>query len=278
MEKYKKIFFELIKIIKNGEESWIPASLAYSFIVSFVPIVFAFVMLAIKYFVDANEVKTMIANSGVDIPFLTEIIDNVQNNFSSTGIFLTILLVAYSIYMASGGIKSIIQANNHFFEFESKGGIYTWVASILVVIILLVSMLGAILIIGFIPELFKLLRLDVLIPYSYVIVLPVMFVVMYVIFKLVSGLRLKHNALWRGALVSSVGIFVIVTFSSLIIFAGSTAADIFGPLVTILLFAHFLFFIGQCIYYGMAVNVASYRVEKELAREKVINENTIYGQ
>ncbi|WP_423363120.1 YhjD/YihY/BrkB family envelope integrity protein [Mycoplasma sp. P36-A1] len=274
----KRVFLELVKIIRNNENGWIPASLAYSFIVSFIPIVFAFAIIAIKYFVNAQGVVKILNNTNSSIPYVNEIIENVQNNFSTTSIFLTFFLVGYSIYMASGSIRSIITATNNFFEFNKKSGIYNLIASILVVLFLLISMLIAMIVIGFLPEVLRFLRLDILISYSYIAIIPIMFIVLYIIFKLTSGLRLPHQAIWPGALLSSLSIFILVTFSSLILNKQGVASQIFGPFITILLFAHFLYFISYCIYFGLALNVASFRVEKYIKRQKVINHNTIYGK
>jgi uncharacterized BrkB/YihY/UPF0761 family membrane protein len=276
LDKYKRIFIEIIKIIKNQEANWISNSLAYSFIVAFVPIVFAAVIIALRYFVNIQDIDHLLKNNQISIPYINNIVQHVQEDFSNTSILLTIFLVIYSIYMGSTAIRSMIQANNLFFDFKPRSFIYNWSVSFLVIIILLIAVYSMIAIIGFLPSLFHVLHLDFAIGFIHFLILPILVLIMYVIFKLTTGFRLKGSTIIIGSIVTSIGITILITFSSNIISGSTIVSEIFGPLITILLFAHFLYFISLCIYYGMVVNVATYRVEHQIKQEKIIYENTIY--
>jgi len=275
-EKYKRIFLEVIKIIKNSEASWISNSLAYSFIVSFVPIIFATVIIGIRYFVTTTQLNELLAQNNTHIPYLETIINYVQNDFSNTSFFLVILLVVYSIYMGSNGIRSMIQANNLFFDMKPKSLVYNYLISFVIILILLISVYTVIAIIGFLPTLLRFLHLDFLTTYIHFLTFPILGLIFFVIFKLISGNRLKSSTIWFGSLISSLGITIIMTFSSRMLNESRLGTEIFGPMVTLVLFAQFLYFISLCIYYGMVFNVATYRVEHTMAQEAVIRENTLY--
>ena len=275
-EKYRRIVIEIINILRNKEGNWIASSLAYSFIVSFVPIIFATVIIAIRYFVEPENITVALNHYGIHIPYIDVVVNHVKNDLGGQSFFLIYLLVGYSIYMGSRSVRSIIHANNHFFDLEPRSALYNWGISFLVIIVLLASVFGIITLIGFLPTILTFLNADIMLLLVQVMILPTFAIVLFMIFQLTSGLRLKGSSLWRGSIISALGIVIIVVFSALLIGRGSTVNQIFGPLITLLLVAHYLYFISLCIYYGMVVNVATYRVEHIMRQEDVMRKVAIY--
>lgn len=258
----KKLVLKTIEIHRKGEYKWIPSSLAFYLYLSFIPLLFAILIVGIKYLNINVEVLTEYINIESFDSILKEFIGYVRGGFGNVGIIALVALLLYSIYVASGGVEGVMYASNSFFGFEQVSLIRSKILSFLVIIIILVSVLAMVLFISIVPIVFNFLNIESDYSVTFFVVLPTLYLIIHLIFYLVSNFRLKAKQIYKGALFTTIGITVLLALSSLIFTMGTTSV-IYGSLAILILLGHFFLYIGYCIYFGLAINVASYELEKE---------------
>lgn len=258
----KKIIFRTIELIKIGKYRWIPSSLAFYFLISFIPLLFSIVIVLIRYVTNEEEIVRSIIKVEELQPYISKFIEYIRDDFSDISVVALILLLLYSTFLSSNGIKGVIYAVNSFFGFEKISYLKTSILSYLVALIILVSILVMVLFISIVPSIVELLNINVTFTRSYIYIPVIVYIIMHLIYAIVSDFRLKASQIYKGALFTTIVISFLLVLSSYL-FYQTRVSIIYGSLAIIVLVSHFTLYISYAIYIGIAINVASYQMEQE---------------
>lgn len=269
----KELIIRTIKLVKEGTYRWIPSSLAFYFMISFIPLLFSVLIVTVRYVVnDDTIIETMIGIDSLQ-PFVKQFLGYIRNEFSNISIFAVVVLLLYSTFLSSNGIRGVIYAINSFFGFEKISYIKASVLSYIIGLVILVSIFIMVIFISVVPTILEWLDIGIKFTKSYIYLPFIVYAIMHFIYAMVSNFELKAHQIYKGALFTSISIYILIVLSSYIFYLGRVSI-IYGSLAIVILVTHFMLYISYAIYAGIALNVASYQLEQE-AKQKKIDSNTM---
>ncbi|MDF9866591.1 membrane protein [Bacilli bacterium PM5-3] len=256
----KKLVLKTIALHTQGEYKWIPSSLAFYLFISFIPLLFSILLIAIKYTnIDINALAHVVDINAFE-SLITNLITHIKGNFGNMSLVALIAILLYTLFIASNGITGIIYASNAFFGFEKISIVRNKLLSFLVIIIILSIVILMLFFVSFIPSLFKIFRIQSSYLTTLFAIVPILYLIIHILYFIISDFRLRTKDIYKGALFTTFSITLLLVFSS-IIFSGSTTSIIYGSLAILILIGHFFLYVGYCIYIGLALNVANYQLE-----------------
>ena len=258
----KKHLFQIIHIHRKGEYRWISSSLAFYLFVSFVPILFATLFISIRFLDIDPQILTQLVEVDQLDQLLQSIVVNINQNISNVSLILVGALMLYSLYIASNGVNAVMYAINSFFGFKKPPFLRGRILSLIVTALILISVLILLLAVTFLPMLLSFLHIDQRLFVPSLLIFPFLYLIIHMVFFFLTNFQLRAKQIYKGALFSTVAIALVLLLSSWIFQGSTTNTMIYGSLIVILLIGHFFLYLGYCIYFGIAINVASYQVEQ----------------
>lgn len=261
-EYIKNLVNKMIEQQKERNYTWIPSSLAFYFFISFIPFLFAIIFLSIRFInIDINLIINFIDIKEIT-PVLEQFIEYVKE-ISEPSIILVIIFLIYSIYVSSKGISAVIYSINAFFGFTIPNIIKTNIIAFFTIIVIIIAIFAMLILASVIPTIIRLFPIDFDFTFVFLAAIPFLYFIIHIIYMIVTDFRLKFRHIYKGALLTTLAIVILIFFSNIIFRVGATSSIIYGSLVIIVLIGHFFLYIGFSIYFGISLNVASYKLEQE---------------
>lgn len=263
----KKLLFRTINLIKKGEYSWIPSSLAFYLLLSIIPLLLVIVIVATKYLsVNIENILSFSQDTQLH-KMIIEFIQDTNGSFSNFSLIATSIVLLYTIWLSSRGLYGLSNAAESLFGFKKINYVFKRLYAYITTIILVIVILAMILFAGIVPLVLKSLHIEISFIYSYFIILVILYFVIHLIYLLVSQFRLKNKEVFKGSLFATLTIYFLLIFSN-IIFYQSNMNVLFGSFAIVLLLTQFFFYVSFCLYIGLLINYAN----KEIETEEVKNE------
>ncbi|MGL4382368.1 MAG: YhjD/YihY/BrkB family envelope integrity protein, partial [Bacilli bacterium] len=210
----KALILETIAILREGKHRWIPSSISFYFIISIIPLFFIFLILAANTDIESDWLFNLLSKNEEFNTFLNDLTSYININYSNTSMITLILLLSYSIYLSSNAITGLIHSINSFFNFEKRNFIITKIYSIIINLLIIILLTTVIFIINILPLFLKLFDIELGFYFSYLIALPVLYIVIYAIYLLSSNFRLRFNEINKGAIFTSISIYGLILGST----------------------------------------------------------------
>ena len=263
--KYLKEFFsKVFEIIKRPEMNFLPGQLAFSVLLSFVPIISLISAIGSSFGIDIELVSS----------FLGKIFSSVQFDLIIPSIFgqevtiKYISVIAIMFYIASNGANSIIVASNiiynikqsGYFKRRMKAMIMTMLLCILYIFVLIVPLLGQKIISSF--DYFDLKH--IIKPIITIIRGPITWLIIYFfvksIYVIAPDKEVPHRGINLGALFTTL-FWVIATYLYSGWINNFTKYDAYyGSLSSIAILMLWLYWLSYIFVIGLSLNV---KIERE---------------
>jgi uncharacterized BrkB/YihY/UPF0761 family membrane protein len=267
LNNLKKLAKRSFELITNGKFSWIPSSLAFQFFISFIPLLFVVIIFITQHIINDKYIISTLSKIETIGPMINDFIHYVKHDFSNINLITIIVLVGYSIYLSSGAISGIMYAVELFYGFQQRNFILTKVIAVLINILLIFLILLTVLVINVLPNILLLLNINIGYNYLLVMLLPILFIIILSVFYMVGVFQVKLRNLYKGALFSTIAIYIIILGANFLLFSKNRDL-IYGSLASMILVAYFIYFVSQFIYFGLSINVADYQLKQEGAYEE----------
>ncbi|MEG0283789.1 MAG: YhjD/YihY/BrkB family envelope integrity protein [Erysipelotrichales bacterium] len=265
----KELCIRTVKLIKKGDYRWIPSSLSFYFIVSIIPMIFSILLILVRYAVDKESILRIFDGTDTISIFFRDFLIYINEGFSNVNIIVLIGLLLYSTFLSSNGIRGVMYAINSFFGLKKLSYVKATALSYIVSLLFIMLLFAGVIFISLLPPFIDLIKVDLNITKTYIFVLPIIYLVIHFTYRTVSGFDLKSKDIYKGALFSSIFIYIIVVFSSYFVYL-SKASVIFGSLAALILLSHFILYISYGIYFGIAINVADLQLRQEKDESKEV--------
>ncbi|MEA4115225.1 YhjD/YihY/BrkB family envelope integrity protein [Mycoplasma sp. 744] len=260
--KTKELIDRAYKKYVSEDLVFIPLSLAFYFLISFVPIItILIVLLSLIPNYDSYFINIILSRI---IPGINDVI-NLSNSFKNTTLqtISIILLLLTSLWIASGGFAKWVYSQNYIYKHEQLGNLITnrFKGFIIVIGISLYLFISICLYIWF----FKLFNLkenttqfDTVFYCSFTIYL---FLILYcgitLLYKLTPNFKNPLNMIFPGALTASIPIAIfIIIFGYLSSWINYSK---YGIISTFMYIGLFVSFLSYCLLLGTIVNEAYYK-------------------
>ena len=270
MRKIKNAILKIWKIMRQPEMLILPGNLAFFLVLSLVPIISLFGIIASILSLSTNTFINLVydffPSSIVDIviPFID------GSNLSANSIIFTFI----GFFLASNGPDSLIVASNLIYKKENKGYIYrrikasimTFLMLILFVFILLVLAFGNIILnwlsdfntIGtFIHNSFEfIVALKFLVAFSFI------FIFIKLLYTIAPDASIKSRKVNVGAFFATLSIMLVTAFYSYYVTNIARYDIIYGNLSNIIISIFFVYIISYIIVLGIAINAHGIKEDK----------------
>ncbi|MDR3215745.1 MAG: YihY/virulence factor BrkB family protein [Bacilli bacterium] len=248
------IIKESLKIIIKGEYRWIPASLAFYFIISFLPLLFGLCLFVIKYFInDLTLLDKIMALNNSDID-LRGFVFEIKNNFIDTSILISMGLFLISLFFSCNGFRGIMYAIESLYDLKKLSFFKSYLYAIILNVSILLIIIIMLILTNLLPIIFTYLNINLKLNYYFIILLLIIFIIIYLSYGLVSDFKLRLNNIYPGLIFTSISIFLIILLSNYL-FALTRFSFLYGSLAFVILLAHFFFYMSYVIYIGIVINV-----------------------
>lgn len=263
IENIKKILNKMVQLQKDKNYTWIPSSLAFYFFISFIPFLFLIIFLSIRFIdIDINWIAGVI-NIECVRPLLEDFIYYIENEIGEPSLILVFIFLLYSLYISGKGMSAIVYAVNSFFGFSIPSIIKTIIISIIIIIGITIATFAMMILASILPAISRFMPFSFNFGLIYLLSVPFLYTIIHVVYMVVTDFRLKFRHIYKGALLTTFLVVILLTFSNLIFMVGTTASVVYGSLAIIILMGHFFLYLGFSIYFGIALNVAVYKLEQE---------------
>ncbi|MDR1782306.1 MAG: YihY/virulence factor BrkB family protein [Bacilli bacterium] len=244
-----------IKIVYHGEYRWIPSSLAFYFIISFIPLLFGLSLFIIRYFIsDLSLINHILVINNIDFD-LASFVQYVKDDFKDASLVISIAVFVVSLFFSCNGFRGIMYAIESMYDLKKISFFKSYLYAILLNLSLLLVIIIMIVLTNFLPLILDFLHIDLKLNLYFLILLIVIFVIIYLSYGLVSDFKLKFKDIILGVLFSTIMIFLMIILSNYI-FSMTRFNFLYGSLAFIIVLAHFFFYMSWAIYFGLVLNVA----------------------
>jgi len=264
------MFAKFIRINKKPEIQILPGNLAFSLVLSLVPIITLFALVASFFSVSVDSVIDFMNRSlpkdvsNILIPF----IDGQGFDFN-IGFFVVV-----GFFIASNGPYAIIVASNTIYNIYESNDLKRRIKAVFLTIIIILLFIFIVVVLAFGNMILKvLLEADILsnlnkeIYYIYVLIKwPLAFVLIFFSIKLIYTLapdfKIESKNVTRGSVFTTLGwIFVTLIYSYYV--NNIAHYDIFySSLSNIIVLMTWIYILAYILVLGIAINASSYQVEK----------------
>lgn len=269
MKRITNILKELWRSIRKPEMLILPGNLAFFLVMSIVPIVTLFGIIASIFSLSTdlliNLVSEFFPNDVVNI--LLPFIDG--SNLSANNILFTIV----GFYLSSNGPDSLIVASNLLYHTENDNYVFRRVKSlvmtffmiILFIFILLFLAFGN-LIIGWLAG-FEVIGKFIansyifIIIFKFIIAFGVVFIILKILYTLAPNKKVKSKYVNKGSFVATLLILLVTSIYSYYVTNIAHYDIIYGSLSNIIILIFLIYIISYIITLGIAINSNYYNMD-----------------
>ncbi len=273
IKRVKRLYNNFKKAFKRGETRILPGQLAFSFLMSLVPLllIFTFIVSKISKAYDlSNIVYTIFPNFIADIliPILEG--NGVSNNY--------LWLFVIGFYLSSSGLASIINTADMLYGIKDQQMFKVKIKSLLMTIFLIIILMFLIfipvfgdVIVKFVIKLIKSDATSLLIMSIYQIFkLPVSLIFIYlnikIIYTLAPDIDIKSKETTYGAIFTTFGWIIATKIYSIYITKLADYSIVYGSFASILVLFVWIYVLSYIFVIGMTMNIDYYQ-NKEKEKE-----------
>lgn len=280
MNKTKMRLKKLYELIKKPEMKVLPGHLAFFLVLSIVPLILLFAMIAAQFSVSVDIIVNFInvhlpkEIGNVLIPFFTD--GNLDFSFN------VILLIFLGLFIASNGLYSVIVAANMLYKDESPNAFKSRLKSIILTVFLLFLFVFMIVVMAFgdsIMLYFKhVINADLIYSYIYYMYIlikwPFAFIYIFIVINLIYAVtpeyKIKSRSVFMGSIFTTLT-WIVATYLYSYYVANFSRYDlIYGSLSSLIIMMIWIYFLSYLFIIGLAINASKF--VKEEASEEVLNE------
>lgn len=270
--KLKKVLKDLIEIIQKPVMSILPGQLAFSFVLTIIPVLVLVVMIASSFSVSVNTIYDFIkdsfpeAVSGLLLPLVK------GRGFD----FSIVIFLLTGFWLASGGANSVITASDiiygiepqHFIPKRIKAFVMTFILIMLIMFMFLVPAFGDT-IFRFIANLISSNNFsDEMFIIYYLLKYPLSFFLIYFNLKLIYTIapnkQIKSKTVTTGAMFTTIMWMVITQFYSFWVGNIAHYDIIYGSISNIIILLIWMYFLAYIFVVGLVLNAGIDCEKKEI--------------
>lgn len=266
MDKYKKKLKVIFKSCFEPYMRILPGNVAYSLMISVVPILSLVVMIC-------NSI-----NLSSDL-ILSKLGDIVPSNILSTlleymdgSTLNSVILIIAGIWAASMGANALIIASNMIYKYENSTYVERRVKAFILTILLIIVVIINLVFLVFGNELlklaFSLLGINVgLVSIYRFIKWPISFILIYLVVKILytacPDKHIKSKTVTHGAIFTTCAWMLTSAIYSFYISHFANYGKVYGGLANIIILMIWLYMLSFVLVVGIAINVSDYKDIKE---------------
>lgn len=266
MARIKKGIKKIIQVLTTKELVILPASLAYYFVLAFIPIITIIVIIASFFSISTDNVIEMINNTLPSFisSYIVPIIAGKEFDFSLG------VLVTLTFGVACNGTYAIITASNSLYKVENSNAIKNRFKSFLLLFIIIVLFLFLILfpVLGgkilSILESFKFFEniIDELLLTYKIIKWPMTFLIIFLNIKLIytiaPSIKVESSSTTLGAFVTTIGWALFTALFGYYLKYFGKYDLIYGSLSSLMVLLIWLYALSYILILGIVINTREY--------------------
>ncbi len=228
--------------------------LTYYLILAIVPVI-TLMMLFINFIGLDRDIMVSVVSKAFTDDATSFIVDLFMDRSSST---LSLITICTSTYVSSQGTYRMILTVDKMFHVRQEMSAFSLrVHAIFDIILIMLLIIGAILGIYFMPDLFEHFNLHIFSGATTIFAILVIYVILVVIFKVVPSIRIRWRDTLLGALCTTV-LWCAITLAFRIYLSVVNMSNVYGTFATVALLLMIIDFYSQALYFGFAVNALKY--------------------
>ena len=262
MQRIKEFFKDLWKVLILPEMLILPGNLAFFLILSIVPIITVFGMVASMFSLSTDSITNFIGDiipSGV-MDILTSFISNGRLNAGN------IIFVLIGFFVASNGPNSLIIASNTLYKKENKNAIFRKIKAIFMTFWLMILFIFILIVMAFgtfiLTKILSFGPLGEFIINNYIIItivkyltaFMIIFLTIKILYTMAPDIKLKSKYVNRGAIIATIAIILITSLYSFYAINFANYDLIYGSLANIAILLLLVYIISHIIVLGIAIN------------------------
>ena len=266
MDKIKKYFKKLLKILSLKELRILPAYMSYSFVLASMPI-FTIIVIVAGFFSISMDSITSLINSLLP-SYASKIVVNAISgeSFDTSLAFINII----TFIIGANGMYAVVSASNSLYKVEDSSQIKDRLKSVIILLIIIVLLLFLIVVPMLGNKIIEILEYHNLfvnyldkISFIYTIIRwPLTFFVIFIninlIYNIAPSIRIKRGETLLGAFVSTIGwLLFTAVFGYYINYIGRYDL-IYGSLSSISILLIWMYILSFILIFGIVINTMKY--------------------
>jgi len=275
IKRFTSYLKNVIKIISKPVMSILPGQLAFSFVLTIIPLIVLLTFIASSFSISLNTITNFITDNFPDAvgKLLLPLINGRGFDFN----ILIFMLTAF--WLASGGATSIITASDVIYEIKAQKYIPKKIKSFIMTFILIVLIIFMFVVPAFGNSILNLLKninvfesfpREVLIGY-YLLKYPLSFFIIYSLLKLIYTMApnksIKSVSVTSGAVFTTIAWMLITELYSFWVGNISHYDIFYGGISSIIILLIWMYFLSSAFAIGLVMN-AEKSIEMEENNEK----------
>ena len=265
MERVRKVFKNIIEVIKKPEMRVLPGQLAFFFVISLIPLIALIGAIASKFSISIQTVKENIM--GV-IP--GGVADILLSAISGEGLNFNIVVFFISAFiLASNGPHSMIITSNEIYKIKSRDIISRRVKAIMMTLVLVCLLLFLLVVPVFGNSIFELLKeysanqnaVEIFYTIYKILKYPISIILVYLNIKLLYVLapdkKIESNSTTQGAVFTTISWIIATEIYSLYVGKFSKYDIFYGSISNILILLLWVYILSYIFVLGMAFNAGN---------------------
>lgn len=272
MERIKKIFYSLLNIIKRDEMKILPGHLAFFLVLSVVPIITLFGVLASFFSISLDSVIELMQKS---IP--KEVTEILLPFITGKGVDINIGISMFMVFIiASNGAHSIIVASNTLYKIENSSYLKRRIKAFFMTILLVLLFIFIVVVLAFgnyilaailnfgifknigdnVYNIFVFAKW----PIAYILIL----IVLKIIFTVAPDKRIPSKYVNKGVQFTTLGWILSTAIYSYYVNHFANYDIFYGGLSNIIILMMWIYLLAYILVLGVAINTNIYNLNKEL--------------
>lgn len=265
MERVRKVFKNIIEVIKKPEMRVLPGQLAFFFVISLIPLIALIGAIAAKFSISIETVKESIMGvipSGV-ADVLLSAINGERLNFNIIVFFFSTFI------LASNGPHSMIITSNEIYKIKSRDIVSRRIKAIMMTVVLVSLLLFLLVVPVFGNSIFGILKeysknqtaVDALYTVYKILKYPISIVLVYLNIKLLYVLapdkKIESNSTTQGAIFTTISWIIATEIYSIYVGKFSKYNIFYGSISNILILLLWVYILSYIFVLGMAFNAGN---------------------
>ncbi len=266
ISKVKDNLKELLALIKRPEMAILPAHLAFFLVLSIVPLFLIIILTAASYFGQGEVVVNFIENT-----FPADVQEVIMATITRSRFDInTTLFVLISIFVASGGLYSVIVTANALYDNYQNNPVIRRIKAIFLTIILLIAFYFILIVMAFGNSIMAIVVnyidnqsfLDYLNMIFIIVRWPFAFLYLLIVINLIYTIapdnNIKIKSTFWGALFTTICWIIVTVIYSFWVDNFASYDLIYGSLSTIIVMMMWIYLLAYFLVLGLAINATIY--------------------
>lgn len=272
MDRFKSEIKHLLELLKEPEMKVLPAHLAFFMVLSIIPIITLIAYLSTLFKVPLNSL--IVAIEGFLPQGVSDLLLPVINGEGLNATLGVSMIVVF--FLASNGTHSIIVASNAMYGIRHSNYLVRRIKAFILIVILVLLIVFNLLVLAFGNNIMNwILELPLLTTVSPVLYQlfallkwPFAFIFIFFLVKLIYTIapdsKIPSEFTNKGAIFTTVGWSLATVIYSFYVTNFTHYNLFYGSLTNIIVMMIWLYILSYVLVFGIAINVSSYKIEKDL--------------